>query len=206
MKLNNNNGCNIPGCHREHYAKGLCVIHYEQKRHNRPITLRSKHDRNEIVDCGSYSEIVLYDKNKQEKARTKIDNEDVEKIKNRKWYLSSTGYVMSDTEKKATLLHRYITNAGKGYVVDHINHDTLDNRKNNLRVCTQSENIQNSIRNIKSNTGHIGVTKVKKWWTAQICVNGKHLYLGIYKTLYDAINARKQAEEEHLGEYVPRYK
>lgn len=59
------------------------------------------------------------------------------------WHLSDTGYVMGRYNKKRARLHRLIMNCPEGMTVDHLNGDRLDNRKSNLRICTQSENAKN---------------------------------------------------------------
>lgn len=99
---------------------------------------------NEIIAHDDYAEIVLY-KDCIEIARTKIDLEDIEKCKKYKWCLNDAGYVISmgGKERKRLRLHRFLINAPNNMVVDHINHDVLDNRKNNLRICTQHENTFN---------------------------------------------------------------
>lgn len=79
---------------------------------------------------------------------TIVDTDDYERFSNQKWYLSSQGYAISAGSKKSRRLHRLITNCPDGMVVDHLNGDPLDNRKNNLRVCTQKENMRNT-HNVK---------------------------------------------------------
>lgn len=69
-----------------------------------------------------------------------LDDEDFEKYKNIKWHLLDDRYAANGH----TYLHRLIMNAPKGKVVDHLNHNTLDCRKKNMRVVTQSENCKNS--------------------------------------------------------------
>lgn len=129
-----------------------------------------------------------------------IDIEDIEKIKNIHWFihyykLNNSFYADSTKNDK---LHRYITNCPKNKVIDHINHNTLDNRKFNLRICTRIENN----RNKKNNTsGHVGVywDKTKNKWTAQIMINYKTIFIGRYEDINDAIQARKEAEKKYFG-------
>ena len=77
-----------------------------------------------------------------------LDDEDYKKFKDFKLYASfmqsNKSFYVLTKEKK--YLHRLIMNAKRGEIVDHINHNTLDNRKNNLRICSQSENRLNSKR------------------------------------------------------------
>jgi len=76
-----------------------------------------------------------------------IDEQDLSLISGRSWHVGSTGYAVwrgvKDGKKQTIRMHRLITNAPVGLIVDHINHDPLDNRRSNLRVCTQSENQRN---------------------------------------------------------------
>ena len=80
--------------------------------------------------------------------------------------------------KNAGLLHRYISGAKNGDVVDHINGDTLDNRSSNLRICTYNENAINKKENYANNkSGHRGVlwyhyNNMNKWMS-YICINKK---------------------------------
>jgi len=72
---------------------------------------------------------------------TLIDSEDFEKISHQKWAThinaSTNGkYVVS----KGLFLHRVLMNVSKGFFIDHINHNGLDNRKSNLRICTKNQN------------------------------------------------------------------
>lgn len=133
-----------------------------------------------------------------------VDADDVERVKNFSWYISHQGYVICDTPKRATLLHRVITSAEKGYVVDHINHEVLDNRKCNLRVVTQTENNMNR-RLEKRNTSTVtGVSwfQANQKWSAYISVNKKKIHLGYFDSLEEAKDARKKAEEKYFGEHA----
>lgn len=184
-------------CGKLYYAKGLCVYHYNQKRKGIPLTRRFRYDPNEVFIRDGYAEIAMYDRQLNIRAFTKIDLDDVPKASAGKWYLSSNGYVCFDGGEKCILLHRVITDVPDALEVDHINHDKTDNRKSNLRICSRSQNMQN-IRPIKSNTGEMGVTLIKgKYFLAQISRKGVHMYLGLHKTLHDAVLARKDAEAKH---------
>ena len=171
-----------------------------RKRHN---LKRTKNDANEIITHDNYAEIVLYDKKGNEKNRTLIDLEDIEKVKKYKWYSDNLNYVVSKckaTEGKGIYLHRLITNAKEKEVVDHINHNTLDNRKINLRKCSQHENTYNQIAR-KSKTGIKGITFRCNKYEARIMINYKSIYLGRFDTIEEAINARQEAELKYFKEY-----
>ncbi len=87
--------------------------------------------------------------------------------------------------------------------IDHIYHDEFDNRKNNLRIVTSSQNGMNK-KIFKNNTS--GVTGVS-WnntsqsWTASIQVNNKRIYFGNFSDFKEAVKVRKWAEEKYFGEY-----
>lgn len=88
-----------------------------------------------------------------------IDIEDVEKVSKHRWYARICSkdliYIGSYISKeKSLLLHRYLTDCPKSLVVDHINHNTLDNRKQNLRVCSISENNRNKKNYFDENGNH----------------------------------------------------
>lgn len=77
----------------------------------------------------------------------KVDDDDAELVSRYKWHVNDVGYAVwrgiENGVKKTVRMHRLIAKTPKGKITDHINHDTLDNRKSNLRVCTQSENLRN---------------------------------------------------------------
>ena len=82
-------------------------------------------------------------------------------------------------------LHRVLLDAPKGVQVDHINGDSLDNRKENLRLCTHNENQQNRVRPNRNNTsGYKGVTWNARYsrWEAKFMRNRKTTWLGSFST------------------------
>ena len=194
--------CQVENCNKKHYARGYCRNHHaiflregEIKRGNMFLT-------NEIINCGEYSEICLYGRKREEVARTKIDTEDVEKIKNYCWGARKPFMYVYTTGVGA--LSRPIMDTPKGLVVDHINHDTLDNRKSNLRNITCQHNLMNRSLNSNNKTGHAGVywIKSKKHYDVGIKVNYKYIYLGTFDNIIDAISARKKAEKIYFGEFA----
>lgn len=115
------------------------------------------------------------------------DYEDQATVNNYKWHINSTGYAVwrgTVNGKKTTIrLHRLINKTPKGKFTDHINHNRLDNRRINLRTCTQSENMRN-----KSNQGKgYWYQRQNKNWAVEIC--GKHI--GCFKTEKEAIEIAK---------------
>ena len=103
---------------------------------------------------------------------------------------------------KRVQLHRWITEAPDGMFVDHINHDTLNNTNDNLRICTNSENQQNRKGSDSDNksSGIRGVTWNKRHgkWYSQLRVNGKQIHLGCFEKLADARSAAEGARAKYM--------
>lgn len=184
----------------------LCVKHYKQMYRHGRILHRTTFDPNEIIIHDNYAEIVMYNAKCEESGRTKIDKEDIKKVKDRKWYMTDQGYAISDTKRKGELLHRLLTDCPEGKIVDHINRNSLDNRKQNLRICTQKENTFNSGIRTDNKTGHTGIVyrKREKKWFAYINKDGRQHSLGYHDTKEQAIKARKEGEVKYYGEFAPK--
>lgn len=136
-----------------------------------------------------------------------LDDEDYEKLKrdfnNMKWSVSinprnNDFYFNKRKNKIKYLLHRYIMNCPKGMYVDHINHNTLDNRKCNLRIVSNADNLRNGNIRANNKTGIKGVhyNKIRKKYIATIKVNYKNINLGSFDNIEEARKVRKLAEEK----------
>ena len=198
-----NKTCSVEGCDSKHYAKGYCERHYNQIRKYGEIKSFSKNTRfstNEFVLYDTYAEIILYDRYGNESARTLISLEDVEKCKPFKWSLNSYGYVKCT--KLSIRLNRFIMDCTDDMVVDHINHNKLDNRRENLRICTSQQNNINMPIRSNNTSGIKGVSwrEDRQKWIARITINGKRLSKHC-DTKEEAIRIRRQWEEEYFGEY-----
>lgn len=155
------------------YNGQLCHIHYMQMYHTGKLKAVRHSGANEYLICDDYAEIIIYDKNRNEKLRAKIDIEDVEKCKQLRWCTSSNGYIVSKKKYNAILLHRYILGLSdecKEYIADHINHDTTDNRKSNLRIVTYSQNAMNACAPTNNTSSVRGVSwnGHDRYWEAYI--------------------------------------
>ena len=134
-----------------------------------------------------------------------FDKEDYDLIKDYAWRKTAHGYVESRNGDDFIFLHRLIMPCDKNHVVDHINHNRLDNRKENLRICTQQENIWNVKRTPGKNSKCVGVSLTPTGkWVARIKDHKKQINLGCFDNYEDAVKARKEAEIKYFGDY--RYK
>lgn len=116
------------------------------------------------------------------------------------------GYARSSKNRKKVHAHRLVINAGDYNVnnqVDHINGNTLDNRKENLRIVTSRQNGLNSSIRKDNTSGVTGVCwdKKKQQWCVRVYENEVAIYLGYFDKFEDAIKARIKGEEKYYGEY-----
>lgn len=198
--------CKICSKECKQLRRGMCRKHYGQfMRHGRVLDASPiiRLDKNEIIKYDDYAEIILYNKSGEEINRALIDLEDVDKVKDIRWGLITLNYVRN---AKIGLLHRFIMNCPDDMMVDHINHNPLDNRKSNLRVVTNQQNSMNKGLQSNNTSGYPGVywSKTENKWYARIKINGENICLGYYINKEDAIESKKQAEIKYFGEY--RYK
>lgn len=102
---------------------------------------------------------------------------------------------------KNYLAHRlaflYMTGSFPDGLVDHINHDSSDNRWANLREATSTDNNRNIRMHHDNRSGICGVWLDRKRWVAKIGVNSNQVCIGRFDNLFDAVCARKSAEIEH---------
>lgn len=137
-----------------------------------------------------------------------VDDEDYEYLMQWKWHYHNGGYaarcIRNKGNKKTILMHREILGLKKGEIGDHINHNGLDNRRENLRKCTYSQNNMNRSKNKLSNGIYKGITlhKPSKLWTAKIKHNSKTKSLGYFKTQKDAAKAYNKAAKNMFGAFA----
>jgi hypothetical protein len=126
-----------------------------------------------------------------------VDDEDYDLILTRKWYFEGRYVKMTNKSRvgsESMYMHRFILPTKRGYDIDHINGDKLDNRKCNLRIATRSQNTYNRGKLSNNTSGYKGVCydKSRSQFLASIGLNGKNKYIGRFN---DAISAAKAYNE-----------
>jgi hypothetical protein len=145
-----------------------------------------------------------------------IDEEDDGKVSGYKWYAHVTRrkgvdlwYAWAKVPKDANgkrrtiLMHRLLTDF-QYPMVDHTNGDGLDNRRENIRPCTPSQNQMNRINLTNNTSGYRGVVwrKDTQMWRAKIGKDGRHIYVGHFANPVDAARAYDDAARELFGEFA----
>lgn len=134
-----------------------------------------------------------------------IDAEDYDKVKDYCWSVAKNGYAVARCGIKDApiLMHRIIMDAKEEDVIDHRNHEILNNRKTNLRLCDNYKNMANQSLSKANTSGFKGVywDKEKELWNVKIGYNNKQIHIGYYSDYEKAIEARMKAEEEYFKEY-----
>ena len=89
-------------------------------------------------------------------------------------------------------------------MIDHINHNGLDNRRENLRICTNAENNRHRRKPKNNTSGYKGVCwdKSKKKWRARIEKDNKNIHIGYYNILEEAARAYDAKAKELFGKYA----
>lgn len=138
-----------------------------------------------------------------------VDSKSFDYLNQWKWSYSRIGYAHRKTgprkNQKMIYMHRLIMKPKKGQFVDHKNGNKLDNRRNNLRICTKSDNVRNSKILRKNNTsGYKGVywRKDKQKWSAAITFNYKTIHLGLFRFRIQAAIAYNRAAIKYFGKYA----
>ena len=214
--------CDI--CGREqvklHTIKSLhvCNKHYSQyQRHKKFLdnNPRTTNDLNEIIIDKDVAKIQLYNTKQEVIGEALVDVEDIPKVAQYKWRLNKGGTDRSKClgvltgngkETYTNSLHRHIMNCPSGVYVDHINGNRLDNRKSNLRICSNQENNFNTIKRSVNTSGYKGVwyDKTRDKWVSEIKVNDKKIFIGRYINIEDAAFTRFYAETLLHKEYMSK--
>jgi hypothetical protein len=138
---------------------------------------------------------------------TLVDAEDYDRLARHKWHAAESRgrwYAVRKGNGKTIRLHREVLNVPPGMMCDHRNHDGLDNRKCNLRICTASQNGQNRRPLAGGTSRYKGVRLVRATgkWRARICHHGRTIHIGCYDYEADAAIAYDDMAIELFGEFA----
>lgn len=140
-----------------------------------------------------------------------VDAEDYAYLNQFKWYafkhrntFYAVRWLFKENKQIALLMHREILKPSKNIKIDHINRNGLDNRKCNLRICNNSQNMMNREKQCNNSSGYKGVCWVQhaNKWMAQIGVNKQNKYLGYYSTKEECAEVYNEAAKKYHGEFA----
>ena len=205
MRPRSRNICSAPNCQRKADARynGIwyCNMHYLRLHSHGDLELHPRAKTTTIIDNMDGSSTITTSKGD----KIIIDTSDAEKVMRYSWCISKTGYVVANINNKVTKMHRYLLGISDcNVIIDHKNGSPLDNRRCNLRVCSQSENAKNVRKKKNNSSGMTGIRLTKHgMWNVRITVDRKEIHVGNYKTADEAIAARQKAELQFYGEFAP---
>ena len=192
----------------DYCGKEISKKKYEMKRKHHFCNIQCNgkymYKPNNIVECKNFAKIIIKD------VEVLIDKEDMGKIEVVKWLLcfdkSINNYYIQGHERsnwrnrKNIKLHRLIMDCPDGMVVDHINRNTLDNRKQNLRICTHRDNANNKGEYKNNKTGHKHIFKDIKTdrYVCQVKVDGRVKHVKSSKNIDVVIKARDEFYVKNL--------
>lgn len=147
---------------------------------------------------------------------TVVDLEDYEQLGRYKWHASRSKYGIyavrkfwtkegSGVKQKSVSMHQVIMGSAEGKVIDHINHNGLDNRRANLRFVTMQQNSWNKRKNrgnYSSRYKGVAWSKSRKKWRTRITWNGRWIFLGYFEDEEAAAMAYDAKAKELFGDYA----
>lgn len=178
---------------------------------------RANHDLNDYKVDEEVTTVFVYNQKNDCVGQFLIDTEDLPKIKYHKWRFSHQHVVTGSGAghiRECSHVILQIPKEKDDTIVDHINGDTFDNRKQNLRICSQQENLLNQSSMITNTNGFIGISfeSQRNKYSAEIRKGYVRCHLGRFDTLKEAVYARYLAEgmvfqdfcneQEHLRKFT----
>ena len=134
-----------------------------------------------------------------------FDEVDLEFVKKHRWYISHDGYPHTKIGKKSVIFHRLLLNPSNYETVDHINGDTRNNRRGNLRITSQAMNSRNQVINATNTSGFKGVSFNKAMEQYEAYINYapyKKKNLGFYDNPEEAARTYDEAARKYFGEFA----
>lgn len=198
--------CSVGGCGRSVYGRSCyCSKHYQQVIKYGKILKRTAYDPNEFTFEGEICLVQLYNRKGVEVDQAIIDAADHPLVSAHKWGLrvvKGYKYVQSRIDGKLICLHQFLLGTRDG--TDHRNGNGLDNRRCNLRACSQAQNTLNRGFNKNNTSGYKGVTFFIQTgkWCARIGYEGKKRHIGYFDTPEEAALAYNAKAKLLHGEFA----
>lgn len=201
--------CSVPDCTNTLFARGVCSKHYVRIRKYGTVNRVSRNEmKNRIYVEDGVGKIELYDRNRNIKGTALIDKEDIDKVKDFHWNLNAYGLPVCTG--KFSLPEKVLgVKSTLKEPIDHKNRNRIDNRKENLRKCSQRINIAN--RGLKpGKSGYVGVHTDNHGKTYFVCIGigktnqgtQKRLRIGPFKSKVEAALAYNKKVKDLFGEVV----
>lgn len=171
---------------------------------------------NKITELEDFA--IMHVKTKGNVLEVLIDKEDIPRIKLYTWHAKYQkdidSYYIETNQKVSSgkfmlMLHRFIMKTNDSLTIDHINHNTLDNRKSNLRICSQGENNLNQAELRKNNkTGYRNISYQTRYgqYIVTLMIDGKNKTIGRTSSLSEAVKMRDIAKKRYGVKSVYNFK
>jgi len=202
--------CKVEWCDGVVSKRGFCNKHYLQMYRHGRIFERTVYDSNKFTFDGGDCWIQLYDQQGNETEKVVIDAVDYPRVKDHKWHLFLAGgkenpeyrYVRSRINGEIFYLHQFLMGTRDG--VDHRDGVVLDNRRGNLRCCTQGENTCNQKRRKDNTSGYkgVGFHKATQKWRCRVQYQHREITIGYYGTPQEAALAYNAKAKLLHGEFA----
>lgn len=134
-----------------------------------------------------------------------VSDEDYESVSTCKWFVNNVGglsYAVTYKNNSGILMHRFILNPHSSAIIDHKDRNPLNNQRDNLRLCTQSQNQKNRKPNINSSSAFKGITKTQQGkWRVRVTIDGVRTNFGTFSDEIEAVKMYDRVAKKYYGEY-----
>lgn len=147
----------------------------------------------------------IYKKNGTIRCYTLIEARDLKRVSTHTWSLMGRNYIKARIDGKDIYLHRFIMNqTDPNIIVDHINRDSLDNRRSNLRLANRNQNAFNRKKSLNKSSQYKGVSfdKTKSMWQSYVKMEGIKYLLGYFPKEKQAAKVYDQAASYYYGQFA----